>query len=206
MIPSPKRARRIGAASIAAGIGLATIGVLVSPASAHPTFVVADHDAHLKIEHHGATNPGHDPGTCPTAPEGKPYGWHFVFQGSDTEFVALSVHFQNAGILEDVEFVSHPDDKHAYVYTAGADTLLDAVADTNGGSDTDFNLSHVCTPAGSTDDGTTDDGTTDDGTTDDGTTDDGTTDDGTTDDGTTDDGTTDDGTTDDGTTDDGTTD
>jgi len=134
-----------GVASILAGGFLAITG-FTTPVSADPTFDETAYDAHLHGPHHGATNPGFETGDCPASPAGKPYGWHFVLPGSDTEFASLSVHFEGAGVLEDVDFVSHPTGKHAYVYTAGADTLIDAVAMTSGGDEDRFVLSHVCTP------------------------------------------------------------
>jgi LPXTG-motif cell wall-anchored protein len=154
-----------------AGVTLAAIGGLmaltglVSPAGADPVYDETQYDAHLKDVHHGSTNPGFQEGECPEGPEGATFGWHFVFQGVDTEFVSVSATFENAGEVTD--FVSFPSGKHAYVYTTGADTLLDAVAMTNGGEDVEFNLSHICVgEETTTDDGTTDDTTTDEGTTD----------------------------------------
>ncbi|MGQ0831083.1 MAG: hypothetical protein ACT4OV_05340 [Microthrixaceae bacterium] len=153
---STKRAYFRSGRTAAAGFGAVLLGVSallgsLSVAGATPTFVVADWDAHLDSQFHGMSNPGTaNQGTCPAGPAGKPYGWHFVFQGSETEFVTLAVHFQTAGIVNPISFISNPDGKHAYVYTAGADTLVDAVAITNGGPDVDFNLSHICTPATTT--------------------------------------------------------
>jgi len=99
--------------------------------------------ATLKDEHKGSTNPGFESGDCPANPNGTgDWGWHFVLQGNDTTFNSVSAQFQNAGTITD--FVSSPTAKHAYVFTPGPDTLIDASADVTG-PDTEFNLSHVCT-------------------------------------------------------------
>jgi hypothetical protein len=98
--------------------------------------------ANLKEEHKGSTNPGFEEGTCPANPFGTgDWGWHFVLPGNDTDFVSISAQFQNAGTITD--FVSDPTPKHAYVFTPGPDTLLDASAQVSG-PQTEFNLSHVC--------------------------------------------------------------
>lgn len=115
------------------GVGL-TLALVAAPALAAT--------ATLKDEHKGATNPGFEAGTCPANPQGTgDWGWHFVLQGSDTDFNSISAQFQNAGTITD--FVSTPTAKHAYVFTPGPDTLIDATAEVTG-PDTEFNLSHVC--------------------------------------------------------------
>jgi hypothetical protein len=104
--------------------------------------IEAVQEAHLKDAHVGATNPGFETGECPDNPfNDNTWGWHFVLQGNSTTFVTLSATFQNAGTI--TQFLSHPDAKHAYVWTPGPDTLLGATA-TVDGPDTEFNLSHVC--------------------------------------------------------------
>jgi hypothetical protein len=105
--------------------------------------------ANLKEEHKGSTNPGFETGSCPVNPNGTgDWGWHFILPGNDTDFVSVSAQFQNAGTVTD--FVSDPTPKHAYVFTPGPDTLLDASAQVSG-PQTEFILSHVCT--GTTDGG-----------------------------------------------------
>jgi hypothetical protein len=97
--------------------------------------------ATLKEEHKGSTNPGFETGDCPTNPDANGnWGWHFVLQGSDTDFNSLTATFETAGNVS----AQVIDGKHAYVFTPGPDKLLDATADVTG-PDTDFNLSHVCT-------------------------------------------------------------
>lgn len=127
------------------GGALLAVGGVAAPAGADPHFDHTAYDAHLKGAHHGARNPGFEQEceVVPGVPAGS-YVWHFVFPGNDTEFVSLSVAFANAGELHDVDFVAHPSAKHAYVVTDGPDQLLDAVAMTSGGTQTEFNLSHVC--------------------------------------------------------------
>ena len=52
-------------------------------------------NATLNTAHKGATNPGFEEGECPTPPAGKEgwWGWHFVFQGSNTVFVTIDAQF-----------------------------------------------------------------------------------------------------------------
>ena len=102
----------------------------------------------LHQDHVGATNPGFNPGSCPTPPAGKEgwWGWHFVMP-SNNNFTSLTVTFQNAGTFSADPFpgvfVAHPDNSHAYIWTPGPDTLLGGSA-TSDGDNTFFNLSHVC--------------------------------------------------------------
>ena len=82
-------------------------------------------------------------GECPTAPDGMPYGWHFVLPGNDATFVSLDLEFEGAGA------VSEPviDGKHAFVFTAEAGTLVSGTAMVEGEVKQGFfNLSHTCAP------------------------------------------------------------
>jgi len=176
--------RRIGAAALIAGLALVVFASVASAEEATPTdtpaavsediTTTATGSATLKSAHVGATNPGFSTGDCPsnTTDFAGDWGWHFVFQGSTTDFVTLTVTFDapphtdvsggvdsnpadnltisgnavGAGGTE--AFVSHPDAKHAYVFTPGPDyMLLSGSATTSGTGDLDpeFNLSHVCT-------------------------------------------------------------
>lgn len=98
--------------------------------------------AYLKPAHIGSQNPGFQTGQCPTSSDG-PYGWHFVLQGTSTSFVSIHCLFQSAGVV--TSMIQTPTNKHAYVFTPTADTLLDAWAVVQG-PDTEFVLSHVCNP------------------------------------------------------------
>ncbi len=125
------------------GATVTTLAILLSAtlpgaALAQPQPPSAPGEAQLFAAHQGATNPGFAPGTCPAAG----WGWHFVLRGTDTAFVTVAAQFATSGTI--TAFTAHPDAKHAYVYTAGPDTLLAAVATTNGGTQRVFNLSHVC--------------------------------------------------------------
>lgn len=99
--------------------------------------------AYLKDAHVGSTNPGFQQGSCPVSPNGDLYGWHFVLPGTDTSFVSINVLFKSAGLV--TTMIQVPSNKHAYVFTPTADTLLGAWAVVNGPA-TQFNLSHVCSP------------------------------------------------------------
>jgi hypothetical protein len=134
-----------GALCVIAGV------VLASGVVAAPNWDPSD-NAYLHAQHKGSSNPGFAAsGTCPTPPEGASgdWGWHFVLQGSSTTFVTIDVDFQNDGFHQHVPFVAQPDAKHAYVYTAGPDTLLDARAFVSGPA-TEFVLSGICTGTTST--------------------------------------------------------
>jgi hypothetical protein len=103
----------------------------------------------LNPAHVGATNPGFQQGTCPTPPAGQEgwWGWHFIMP-ENNNFTSLSVTFQNAGTFSadpfpGTVFVAHPDNSHAYIWTPAPDTLLAGSA-TSDGSNSFFNLSHVC--------------------------------------------------------------
>ncbi len=117
--------------------------------------------ATLKTAHKNSTNPGFQTDDCPTIPGNtNQYGWHFVFQGNNTLFDTLTVTFASAGTIGPdavdltLPIIYDPTKKHAYVWTPGPDTLLDASATTQytGDPDTEFNLSHVCTPGATTGD------------------------------------------------------
>ncbi|CAF4973503.1 unnamed protein product [Rotaria sp. Silwood1] len=98
--------------------------------------------AFLKDAHMGSMNPGFQTGQCPSSPDG-PYGWHLLLQGTSTSFVSISCLFKSAGVV--TSMIQTPSNKHAYVFTPTADTLLDAWAVVQG-PDTEFVLSHVCNP------------------------------------------------------------
>ena len=131
----------ITALFITLALALGAVAVLPAGARANAT---------LNPAHVGATNPGFSTGSCPTPPAGQEgwYGWHFIMPGNEN-FLSLSVTFQNAGTISADPFpgvfVAHPDNSHAYIWTPGPDTLLGGTA-TSSGSQTSFNLSHVCTP------------------------------------------------------------
>jgi hypothetical protein len=133
LVLARRQARRL-VPLVVLGVGM-TLALVAAPAFAAT--------ATLKEEHKGATNPGFEAGECPTNPNGTgDWGWHFVLQGNETTFNSVSAQFENAGTITD--FVSTPTGKHAYVFTPGPDTLIDASADVTG-PDPEFNLSHVCT-------------------------------------------------------------
>jgi hypothetical protein len=107
-------------------------------------------------------NPAHigvDPfyfevGECPTPPEGQEgwWGWHFVMP-KNNNFTSLSVTFDTgagevtyaASPFPGTVFVAHPDASHAYIWTPEPYILVGGSA-TSSGSNTFFNLSHVCPP------------------------------------------------------------
>jgi len=89
--------RKLGASLLAAGVITVTGGFLLEgPAAADPVYDETQFDAHLHDAHHGSTWASAEKGTCPAAPEGKPYGWHFVTTGT-AEFAEIRVTFQTAG-------------------------------------------------------------------------------------------------------------
>ena len=120
----------------------AMAGGAVSLTGAH-----ASTTASLKSSHVGALNPGFtstDPVDCsPTPPSGEEgwWAWHFVLPGNDTTFQSLNITFKNYG--SQTVFVSAQSGKGAYVYTPGPDKLASGTAQVNG-TETVFNLSHVC--------------------------------------------------------------
>ncbi|WP_328958978.1 LPXTG cell wall anchor domain-containing protein [Kitasatospora purpeofusca] len=79
-------------------------------------------------------------------------GWHFVLPGNSTDFVALTVAFDN-GAPQVVTTFGPPTTKHAYVGSAPGAKLTSASAEVKGGEVRWFNLSHTCpatavTPSG----------------------------------------------------------
>ena len=100
-------------------------------------------DAYLKAAHIGSVNPGFTAGDCPTHSGDEQYGWHFILGGVTTSFVSIRCIFEKAGIVTNMTQV--PTNKHAYVFTETPDKLLNASAVVDG-SDTEFVLSHVCSP------------------------------------------------------------
>ncbi|MFF1902756.1 LPXTG cell wall anchor domain-containing protein [Kitasatospora sp. NPDC058218] len=75
-------------------------------------------------------------------------GWHFVLPGNSTDFVKLTVAFDN-GAPQVVTVFGPPTTKHAYVGSAPGAKLTSASAEVQGGEVKWFNLSHTC-PAVST--------------------------------------------------------
>ena len=124
-----------GAAALAALAAVVVLGAGFDPAGATGT------PATLHSDHVGATNPGFTTGACPSSSDGT-WGWHFVLPDGDTDFLSISATFLHEGTV--TSFISQPTGKHAYVYTHQADTLLGATAMVEG-TQTWFNLSHVCT-------------------------------------------------------------
>ncbi len=104
-------------------------------------------EAKLKESQVGSSNPGFEEGECPDSPNGFLYGWHFVLPGNETIFVKIEITYINAGKI--TSFISFPTEKHAYVYTETPDTIVSGTA-TVDGSETKFNLSHVCKNEGHT--------------------------------------------------------
>ncbi|MDY0813023.1 hypothetical protein [Kitasatospora purpeofusca] len=79
-------------------------------------------------------------------------GWHFVLPGNSTDFVTLTVAFDN-GAPQVVTTFGPPTTKHAYVGSAPGAKLTSASAEVKGGEVRWFNLSHTCpatavTPSG----------------------------------------------------------
>lgn len=103
----------------------------------------ASQTAYLKTVHIGSTNPGFQAGDCPVSPDGYQYGWHFILSGTKTNFTSIRCTFKTAGIV--TTMIQAPTKKHAYVFTSTADTILAASAIVNG-PETEFVLSHVCSP------------------------------------------------------------
>lgn len=136
--------RRLGRGFAVIGLVIAAIGMAPHAAGAAPNWDPAD-NAFLHEAHKGAQNPGFKTGDCPTPPEGAAgdWGWHFILPGSTTAFVTIDVDFESYGFHQHVPFVASPSTKHAYVFTPGPDTLLDARAFVDG-TETEFVLSHVC--------------------------------------------------------------
>ncbi|MFC5666514.1 hypothetical protein ACFP3U_26545 [Kitasatospora misakiensis] len=70
-------------------------------------------------------------------------GWHFVLPGNSTDFVKLTVAFDN-GAPQVVTAFGPPTTKHAYVASAPGAKLTSASAEVQGGEVKWFNLSHTC--------------------------------------------------------------
>ncbi|MFI6448265.1 LPXTG cell wall anchor domain-containing protein [Kitasatospora sp. NPDC050543] len=70
-------------------------------------------------------------------------GWHFVLPGNSTDFVKLTVAFDN-GAPQVVTTFGPPTTKHAYVASAPGAKLTSATAEVKGGEVKWFNLSHTC--------------------------------------------------------------
>ncbi|WP_329485182.1 LPXTG cell wall anchor domain-containing protein [Kitasatospora sp. NBC_01246] len=70
-------------------------------------------------------------------------GWHFVLPGNSTDFVKLTVSFDN-GAPQVVSVFGPPTSKHAYVGSAPGAKLTSASAEVMGGEVKWFNLSHTC--------------------------------------------------------------
>lgn len=81
-------------------------------------------------------------GECAGIPADKD-GWHFVLPGNVSDFVKLTVTFEEGGQQVITDF-GPPSDKHAYVASEAGDTLTAVVAEITGGDLKKFNLSHTC--------------------------------------------------------------
>lgn len=126
--------------SLATGITYVLLLLILSAS------VAAEQKAYLKSAHRNSVNPGFSKGDCPVSPNNDPYGWHFILKGNTASFTSINCTFQLAGTV--TEMIQQPSNKHAYVFTPTSDTLLDAWAMVDG-SETEFVLSHVCSPSGS---------------------------------------------------------
>lgn len=97
--------------------------------------------AHVKPSHIGSVNPGYETGRCPS--EG--WGWHFVTQGNETEFVRLTATFTRESQTVTVEAEEfNPNRGHVYAYTDGPGWALAGSEAIVTGPDLEYNLSHVC--------------------------------------------------------------
>src|SRR5262245_747754 len=141
-------ARRLAAAAMITGLALVVLASVAgaddlgSPTVESDVVATATGNATLKTAHVGSTNPGFGTGSCPSNTTNFPgtWGWHFVFQGSSTNFVTLTAVFDapphtdvvggvdsNPGDnltisgSEGTAFISSPSGKHAYVFTPGPD-------------------------------------------------------------------------------------
>ncbi|HEX7017984.1 MAG TPA: hypothetical protein VF209_03700 [Patescibacteria group bacterium] len=126
-------------------VSFVSVAISLAPHTVQAQVVttISIHDSHI-----GATNEAfQEEEDCPAGTSD--YGWHFVLPGNDSEFVSLTVTYQNDGVITD--FISRPTAKHAYQYTSGPDTLVSATAEITGTA-TRFNLSHVCVPENTPDD------------------------------------------------------
>jgi hypothetical protein len=121
--------------------GLATLALgTVAQLAVSPAAVSAD--TYTVPLHNTSTE---DVADCPGSPA--QYGWHFIVPGNDAVFVSLTVTFEDAGTITITDF-GPPSDKHAYVYTPTADTLLSGTATISGGDEKFFVLSHTCNGGG----------------------------------------------------------
>ncbi|NML53131.1 LPXTG cell wall anchor domain-containing protein [Streptomyces sp. R302] len=86
-------------------------------------------------------------GECPDTIPADKDGWHFVIPGGGTDFVKLTVTFDNGAPIEITSF-GPPKDDHAYVASEAGAELTSAVATVNGEQVKFFNLSHTCAAEG----------------------------------------------------------
>ena len=129
--------------------------VFAPSAGAGPTFNEANYDAHLKQVHHNVVDGefANQEDDCPDWSPSDGSSFHFIL-GGGSEFESLSVAFDTTGgttandVRNDLQpgtgFIAHPHGQHAYVQAPAGSRLIDAVAMVDG-TDTEFNLSHVCT-------------------------------------------------------------
>src|SRR5262245_5156559 len=167
-------ARRLAAAAMITGLALVVLASVASADEgaggdgAATTDVGIQATATLHGAHVGSTNPGFTSENCPaptnTTNFAGDWSWHFVL-GGGSDFTALTVVF-DAAPHDDVTlpggadsnpadnitisggvgtaFVAFPNTQHAYVYTPGPNYMLISGTATITGTDTEFNLSHVC--------------------------------------------------------------
>ncbi|GAA3063609.1 hypothetical protein GCM10017562_31420 [Streptomyces roseofulvus] len=98
-------------------------------------------------------------GECPDTIPADKDGWHFVIPGGGTDFVKLTVTFDNGAPIEITSF-GPPKDDHAYVASEAGAELTSAVATVKGEQVKFFNLSHTCAAEGETTTGGTTTGET----------------------------------------------
>ncbi|WP_431683263.1 LPXTG cell wall anchor domain-containing protein [Kitasatospora sp. KL5] len=133
----PRTTTLRAAAAVAAGLTALATG---APALAvgSDTYTVSVHQT-LPVT---AAGFGEHEKTCAGISASKD-GWHFVLPGSSTDFVKLTVAFDNGAPVVVTAF-GPPSDKHAYVASAPGAKLTSAVAQVKGGEVKWFNLSHTC--------------------------------------------------------------
>ncbi|MFF9502530.1 LPXTG cell wall anchor domain-containing protein [Streptomyces sp. NPDC014656] len=90
---------------------------------------------------------GFEQGECPDTIPADKDGWHFVIPGGGTDFVKLTVTFDNGAPIEITSF-GPPKDDHAYVASEAGAELTSAVATVKGEPVKFFNLSHTCAAEG----------------------------------------------------------
>ncbi|MEV6206151.1 LPXTG cell wall anchor domain-containing protein [Kitasatospora sp. NPDC051914] len=133
----PRTTTLRAAAAVAAGLMALATGA-PALAAGSDTYTVSVHQT-LPVT---AAGFGEHEKTCAGISASKD-GWHFVLPGSSTDFVKLTVAFDNGAPVVVTAF-GPPSDKHAYVASAPGAKLTSAVAQVKGGEVEWFNLSHTC--------------------------------------------------------------